>query len=66
MAVCYTVVFSPKEADAWVSFENRDDFGINDQVPYPLHEEAGKYYILNSRNEKIFNIWEQARGDFIA
>lgn len=69
MAVCYTVVFSPEEADSWLSFEDREDLGLQTQVPYTLYAdgegERKKYYIINRKNEKIFNVWEIARGDFV-
>ena len=69
MAVCYTVVYSPDDADSWVSFEDREDLGLKDQKPYKLYAEGEgdrkKYYIINEKNEKIYNIWEKARGDFI-
>ena len=69
MAVCYTVVYSPDEANSWVSFEEREDLGLKADKPYRLHAqgegEQKKFYVINERKEKIYNIWEKARGDFI-
>jgi len=70
MSVFYTIVFEPEKADRWMSYEDNKDFAVSKSRQYELLSEttddgSKNYYIINDNGEKVYNIWEKAKGDLV-
>jgi hypothetical protein len=69
MSVFYTIVFEPEKADRWMSYEDNKNFAVSESRQYELLSETTdgriNYYIINDIGEKVYDIWEKAKGDLV-
>ncbi len=69
MGTFYTIEFEPEESQKWMSYEDNKELAVKESVQYVLFSEEidgrTSYYIINENGEKVYNIWQKARGDLV-
>ncbi|NTV88770.1 MAG: hypothetical protein HGA22_00165 [Clostridiales bacterium] len=71
MGTFYTIMFEPEESQKWMSYNDNEELAVRESIQYELYcetteEGEKKYFIINERGERVYDIWHKTRGDLVS
>lgn len=73
MGTFYTITFEPEESTKWMCYADNEELAVTESSQYELYcetDEAAdggkKYFIINEKGERVYDIWKKTRGDLVS